>query len=65
MGIRSTEEVELALGTELRLPVVPLPGLSPDSLGNYLASLGLLRVMGPRLGRRGNGAGITSCKSRV
>jgi CRISPR-associated protein Csx17 len=31
--------------TELRLPVLALPGLSPDSLGNYLASLGLLRVL--------------------
>ena len=30
---------------ELRLPVLALPGLSPDSLGNYLASLGLLRVL--------------------
>lgn len=30
---------------EIRLPVLPLPGLSPDSLGNYLASLGLLRVL--------------------
>lgn len=30
---------------ELRLPVLTLPGLSPDSLGNYLASLGLLRVL--------------------
>lgn len=30
---------------ELRLPALPLPGLSPDSLGNYLASLGLLRVL--------------------
>ena len=30
---------------ELRLPVLPLPGLSPDSLGNYLASLGLVRVL--------------------
>lgn len=30
-----------------RLPVIPLPGLSPDSLGNYLASLGLLRLLGP------------------
>jgi CRISPR-associated protein Csx17 len=30
---------------ELRLPVLSLPGLSPDSLGNYLASLGLLRVL--------------------
>ncbi len=28
-----------------RLPVLALPGLSPDSLGNYLASLGLLRVL--------------------
>src|SRR5690606_28059638 len=27
------------------LPVLALPGLSPDSLGNYLASLGLLRVL--------------------
>lgn len=30
---------------ELRLPVLTLPGLSPDSLGHYLASLGLLRVL--------------------
>jgi CRISPR-associated protein Csx17 len=30
---------------EIRLPVLMLPGLSPDSLGNYLASLGLLRVL--------------------
>jgi len=30
---------------ELRLPVLALPGLSPDSLGSYLASLGLLRVL--------------------
>ena len=30
---------------EIRLPVLALPGLSPDSLGNYLASLGLLRVL--------------------
>lgn len=28
-----------------RLPVLPIPGLSPDSLGNYLASLGLLRLL--------------------
>ena len=33
------------MATELRLPVLALPGLSPDSLGNYLASLGLLRVL--------------------
>lgn len=33
------------MGIELRLPVVRLPGLAPDSLGNYLASLGLLRVL--------------------
>lgn len=31
--------------SELRLPVLALPGLSPDSLGNYLASLGLLRLL--------------------
>ncbi|MDY0067510.1 MAG: type I-U CRISPR-associated protein Csx17 [Steroidobacteraceae bacterium] len=31
--------------TDLRLSAIPLPGLSPDSLGNYLASLGLLRVL--------------------
>jgi CRISPR-associated protein Csx17 len=31
-----------------RLPAIPIPGLSPDSLGNYLASLGLLRVLGPK-----------------
>jgi CRISPR-associated protein Csx17 len=30
---------------ELRLSVLALPGLSPNSLGNYLASLGLLRVL--------------------
>lgn len=30
---------------ELRLPVLALPGLSPDSLGHYLASLGLLRTL--------------------
>ncbi len=28
-----------------RLSAIPIPGLSPDSLGNYLASLGLLRVL--------------------
>jgi CRISPR-associated protein Csx17 len=33
------------VAAELRLPVLSLPGLSPDSLGNYLASLGLLRVL--------------------
>ncbi len=33
---------------ELRLPVLALPGLPPDSLGNYLASLGLLRVLSRR-----------------
>jgi len=33
------------LTTERRLSVLALPGLSPDSLGNYLASLGLLRVL--------------------
>ncbi len=33
------------MATELRLPVVSLPGLSPDGLGNYLASLGLLCVL--------------------
>lgn len=33
------------MATERRLPVLPLPGLSPDSLGSYLASLGLLRVL--------------------
>jgi CRISPR-associated protein Csx17 len=33
------------LAAERRLPVLKLPGLSPDSLGNYLASLGLLRVL--------------------
>src|SRR5579885_1579456 len=37
------------------LPVVAVPGLSPHSLGNYLASLGLLRVLGRsyRLGSDG------------
>lgn len=33
------------MAAELRLAVLPLSGLSPDSLGNYLASLGLLRVL--------------------
>jgi len=33
------------MAAEVRLPVLALPGLSPDSLGNYLASLGLLRVL--------------------
>jgi CRISPR-associated protein Csx17 len=33
---------------ELRLRALALPGLSPDSLGNYLASLGLLRVLSRR-----------------
>ncbi|MDQ3274729.1 MAG: type I-U CRISPR-associated protein Csx17, partial [Actinomycetota bacterium] len=33
------------MADELRLPVLALPGLSPDSLGSYLASLGLLRVL--------------------
>ncbi len=33
------------MAAEIRLPVLALPGLSPDSLGNYLASLGLLRVL--------------------
>ena len=28
-----------------KLPAIPLPGLRPDSLGDYLASLGLLRVL--------------------
>jgi CRISPR-associated protein Csx17 len=28
-----------------KLPAIPLPGLRPDSLGNYLASLGLLRLL--------------------
>lgn len=36
------------MAAELRLPVLVLPGLSPDSLGNYLASLGLLRVLSRR-----------------
>jgi CRISPR-associated protein Csx17 len=33
------------MANEVRLPVLALPGLSPDSLGNYLASLGLLSVL--------------------
>jgi CRISPR-associated protein Csx17 len=33
------------MATELRLAALALPGLSPDSLGNYLSSLGLLRVL--------------------
>jgi CRISPR-associated protein Csx17 len=36
------------MAVELRLPVLAMPGLSPDSLGNYLASLGLLRVLSRR-----------------
>jgi CRISPR-associated protein Csx17 len=36
------------MAVELRLAVLALPGLSPDSLGNYLASLGLLRVLSKR-----------------
>ncbi|MBA5868894.1 MAG: type I-U CRISPR-associated protein Csx17 [Nitrospira sp. CR2.1] len=36
------------MAAESRLPVLALPGLSPDSLGNYLASLGLLRVLSRR-----------------
>jgi CRISPR-associated protein Csx17 len=36
------------MAIEVRLPVLALPGLSPDSLGNYLASLGLLRVLSRR-----------------
>lgn len=36
------------MAAELRLPALALPGLSPDSLGNYLASLGLLRVLSRR-----------------
>jgi hypothetical protein len=36
------------MSAELRLPALSLPGLSPDSLGNYLASLGLLRVLSRR-----------------
>jgi CRISPR-associated protein Csx17 len=33
------------MAAKVRLPTLALPGLSPDSLGNYLASLGLLRVL--------------------
>lgn len=33
------------IATKLRLSTFALPGLSPDSLGNYLASLGILRVL--------------------
>jgi len=36
------------MAAEIRLAVLALPGLSPDSLGNYLASLGLLRVLSRR-----------------
>lgn len=31
-----------------QLPALPIPGLPPDSLGNYLASLGLLRLLARR-----------------
>lgn len=33
---------------EVRCSVIAVPGLSPDSLGNYLVSLGLLRVLSQR-----------------
>lgn len=33
------------MATEIKLTAIALPGLPPDSLGNYLASLGLLRVL--------------------
>ncbi|EIL98156.1 type I-U CRISPR-associated protein Csx17 [Rhodanobacter thiooxydans] len=36
------------MAAEVRLAVLALPGLWPDSLGNYLASLGLLRVLAKR-----------------
>src|SRR5690606_37729225 len=36
------------MANEVRLPAIALPGLSPDSLGNYLASLGLLRMLSRR-----------------
>lgn len=36
------------MAAELRLPALALPGLSPDSLGHYLASVGLLRVLSRR-----------------
>ena len=36
------------MAAELRLPVLALPGLLPERLGNYLASLGLLRVLSRR-----------------
>lgn len=32
-------------GSHVSLPAVSLPGLRPDSLGNYLASLGVLRLL--------------------
>ena len=41
----STKPARCVMASELRLPALALPGLSPDSLGNYLASLGLLRVL--------------------
>lgn len=31
--------------SSVRLPVLPIPGLPPDSPGNYLASLGLLHLL--------------------
>lgn len=36
------------MSEERSLAVVPTPGLTPESLGNYLASLGLLRVLARR-----------------
>ena len=48
---------------ELRLPVLALPGLSPDSLGNYLASLGLLRVLSRKWPEHAHSVGVTkSCR---
>lgn len=34
-------------GSSQRMPAVPLPGLGIEVLGNYLASLGLLRLLAP------------------
>jgi CRISPR-associated protein Csx17 len=42
---RASGPARCLVAAELRLPLLALPGLSPDGLGNYLASLGLLRVL--------------------
>lgn len=45
MTVTRDVDSERPVVAELRLTALALPGLSPDSLGNYLASLGLLRLL--------------------